>query len=77
MFISNETNNRIPQHVRKKARMILMCVESGQVKPIKLKHHRSDGDLFKVELFFNWRMISSDLDAFTILSHETYNRLFK
>lgn len=49
-----------------------------QCKAVKLKHHKfeHEKDIFKIEIGKRYRLVSSDLEQWELLSHETYNHLF-
>lgn len=47
-------------------------------RAIKVKHHRHEHqkDIYKIEIGKRYRLISSDMVHFELMSHEKYNRLF-
>lgn len=72
--IVNADPKRYTQTLIKKA---LIYAETGQAK--KLQHHKrcKDFDLYKIDIGYRHRLVSSDRVNWELLSHSEYNLLFK
>lgn len=73
MNIVNADRRRFSKGILNKA---LVCLDSRKI--IKLKHHKREREitLYKIEVNYSHRLVSSDCENWELMTHEHYSGLF-
>lgn len=72
-----QVDKTYPLKLINRARATLLNLDKGNVKAKRIVFHRLAGDLYKLNAGKRYRLLSNDLVLWRLVSHESYNHLFK